>query len=92
MVFDERLLQEGVFYFYDTRDIVKVIELFAGARGLALGLEWAGSVYIILVEFDNDAVNTKKTNRLNWNVICDDIENVAEHAYMMLLYNLDWRI
>lgn len=52
------------------------VELFAGAGGLALGLEQAGLNGLCFVEFDQAACNTLKTNRPNWNVICDDIHNV----------------
>ncbi|MBU0278661.1 DNA cytosine methyltransferase [Gemella sp. zg-570] len=54
------------------------IELFAGAGGLALGLEQAGFNHIGLVEYDKNAVNTLKINRPKWNVICEDIEVVAK--------------
>lgn len=53
------------------------IELFAGAGGLALGLEDAGFDHIGLVEFDKDAANTLKSNRPDWNVIWDDIANIS---------------
>ena len=53
------------------------IELFAGAGGLALGVEKAGFNTIGLIEFDKDACETLKTNRPNWNVICDDIANIS---------------
>ena len=56
----------------------KVIELFAGAGGLALGLEKAGFSSIGLVELDKDASNTLKVNRPNWNVINDDIANISK--------------
>lgn len=56
----------------------KSIELFAGAGGLALGLEAAGFSHVGLVEFDKDAAETLKRNRPNWNVICDDIKNISE--------------
>lgn len=54
------------------------IELFAGAGGLALGLEQAGFKHIGLVEFDKSAANTLITNRPNWNVICEDITTITQ--------------
>lgn len=53
------------------------IELFAGAGGLALGIEKAGFDNIALIEIDRDAADTLKTNRPEWNVICDDIANIS---------------
>jgi len=58
--------------------MLKTIELFAGAGGLALGVEMAGFDTIGLVELNKDACMTLKANRPNWNVICDDIANVSE--------------
>ena len=49
------------------------IELFAGAGGLALGIEKAGFETKALIEFDKAASDTLKCNRPNWNVICDDM-------------------
>ena len=53
------------------------IELFAGAGGLALGVEKAGFNTLGLIEFDKDAADTLKKNRTNWNVINDDIANIS---------------
>ena len=53
------------------------IELFAGAGGLALGIEEAGFQTLGLIEFDKDAANTLKFNRPNWWVINDDIANIS---------------
>ncbi len=53
------------------------IELFAGAGGLALGIEKAGFDTISLIEVDKDAADTLKCNRPNWNVICDNIANIS---------------
>ena len=55
----------------------KSIELFAGAGGLALGLEYAGFEHIGLVEINRYAVETLKTNRPEWNVLFEDVEVVA---------------
>ena len=52
----------------------KSIELFAGAGGLALGLEQAGFEHIGLVEFDRSAADTLIHNRPSWNVLCEDVE------------------
>ena len=49
------------------------IELFAGAGGLALGLEKAGFEVALLNEVDKQAGETLKVNRPNWNVAVGDI-------------------
>lgn len=54
----------------------KVVELFAGCGGLALGLENSGLKAELLVEIDKNAAETLKKNRPKWNVITDDIKNV----------------
>ncbi|MDP2888946.1 MAG: DNA (cytosine-5-)-methyltransferase [Bacteroidota bacterium] len=53
------------------------IELFAGAGGLALGLEHAGMKCLALNEFDHWACETLRKNRPDWNVIEDDVKNVS---------------
>ena len=54
------------------------VELFAGAGGLALGLEQAGFQAQGLVEIDRYAAATLRRNRPHWNVIQEDIVKVAE--------------
>lgn len=56
----------------------KVLELFAGAGGLASGLEKSGFSTVGLVEIDKYAAETLRINRPNWNVIERDIIDVAE--------------
>ncbi len=60
---------------------VTAIELFAGAGGLALGLEQAGINTLEHVELDKACCETLKINRPNWNVVCDDIHNVDFTVY-----------
>lgn len=64
-----------------SEESVTAIELFAGAGGLALGLEQAGVCTAEYVEFDKACCETLKTNRPEWNVICDDIHNVDFTEY-----------
>lgn len=66
--------------FFDTNDVT-AIELFAGAGGLALGLEKAGIKTLAHVEIDKFCCETLKANRPDWNVICDNITNVDFTRY-----------
>jgi len=56
------------------------VELFAGAGGLALGLEKAGFHSVGLVEIDKDCCNTLRMNNPSWNVIEEDIVKVSENG------------
>lgn len=56
------------------------VELFAGAGGLALGLEMAGFNELALVEIDKYAAETLRINRPQWNVIEEDIITVAKRG------------
>lgn len=51
-----------------------VLELFAGAGGLAIGLEKAGIKCVALNEIDKWACQTLRNNRPNWNVLEGDIK------------------
>lgn len=57
------------------RDFTSV-ELFAGAGGLALGMEKAGFRHVLLNEFDPMACRTLRRNRPDWNVLEGDVHNV----------------
>lgn len=57
------------------------IELFAGAGGLALGMEQAGFKHIMLNEHDKYACATLKRNRPLWNVIKNDIHKLDFKKY-----------
>ena len=56
---------------------MKNIELFAGAGGLALGLEQAGFDPIRLIEYDPIASQTLQKNRPSWQVITKDISLIS---------------
>lgn len=60
-----------------TTTTTTVVELFAGAGGLALGLEKAGLKAKALIEIDKDAVATLQRNRPEWNVIHTDVSKVS---------------
>jgi len=51
------------------------LELCAGGGGQAIGLERAGFFHSALVEIDPDACATLKSNRPNWNVVCQDLRD-----------------
>lgn len=56
----------------------KSLELFAGAGGLALGLEKAGFKHIALVEYDKHASETLRMNRPKWKVVEQDISQITK--------------
>lgn len=58
-----------------------VIELFAGAGGLALGMEKAGLKCTVLNEIDKYACATLRKNRRDWNVLEGDIKDFDFSKY-----------
>lgn len=60
----------------ETQGRIRGIELFAGAGGLALGLERAGIESVALVEVDSTACATLRANRPGWHVVEGDIHGV----------------
>ncbi|MBT9098011.1 DNA (cytosine-5-)-methyltransferase [Methylovulum psychrotolerans] len=57
------------------------IELFAGAGGLALGLEKAGLSNILLSEINKNACATLRQNRPHWHVIEGDVTAIDFTPY-----------
>lgn len=59
----------------------RVLELFAGAGGLAIGMERAGIKCVALNEIDKWACQTLRENRPNWNVLEGDIKSFDFSKY-----------
>lgn len=57
------------------------IELFAGAGGLALGMEKAGFHHVLLNEYDHHACETLRINRPEWNVVEGDVHEIDFSEY-----------
>lgn len=58
-----------------------VLELFAGAGGLAVGMEKAGLKCVVLNEIDKWACQTLRKNRPNWNVLEGDVKKFQFSKY-----------
>jgi DNA (cytosine-5)-methyltransferase 1 len=69
------ITNDKVSNFVNAENNYSVVELFAGAGGLAIGLENAGLKCVALNEIDKYACQTLRTNRPNWNVLEGDIKN-----------------
>lgn len=59
----------------------KIIELFAGCGGLAIGMEKAGFKSELLNEWDKHACKTLRYNRPHWNVIEGDVSKISFVSY-----------
>lgn len=59
----------------------KLLELFAGAGGLAIGMEMAGFESVMLNEIDSAACQTLRKNRPEWNVVEDDVATLDFRPY-----------
>ncbi len=59
----------------------RLLELFAGAGGLAIGMEQAGFHSVMLNELDKSTCKTLRKNRPNWNVVEGDISQIDFKKY-----------
>lgn len=71
--------------FTDVADIkpnnkYSVLETFAGAGGLSLGLEKANISNVGTIEIDKDAAESLRINRPDWNVLEEDINEVVSNG------------
>ncbi len=67
--------EDDVNNFAEPNQDYTVLELFAGAGGLAMGLEKAGLKCIGLNEIDKWACETLRNNRPHWNILEGDVKN-----------------
>lgn len=73
-LFDE-VIEDDVSNYVEPENEYSILELFAGAGGLAIGLEKAGLKCVALNEIDKWACQTLRNNRPNWNVLEGDIKD-----------------
>ena len=74
-------IQETISNYVQPHKEYTVLELFAGAGGLAVGMEKAGLKCVALNEIDKWACNTLRKNRPNWNVLEGDIKSFSFTEY-----------
>lgn len=70
-------VEDTVSNYVEPHNEYTVLELFAGAGGLAVGLEKAGLKCVALNEIDKWACQTLRKNRPNWNVLEGDIKDFS---------------
>jgi len=69
------VIEEEISNFVKPENEYTVLELFAGAGGLAVGMEKAGLKCVALNEIDKWACQTLKKNRPNWNILEGDVKD-----------------
>lgn len=79
--FIENIHNENNVNFVKSDKEYKSIELFAGAGGLALGLEKAGINCVALNEIDRYACKTLRKNRPEWKVLEGDVKSFSFDEY-----------
>ena len=77
----EKDIAESVSNYVEAENNYTVLELFAGAGGLAVGMEKAGLKCVALNEIDKWACQTLRNNRPNWNVLEGDIKSFDFKGY-----------
>lgn len=77
----ENVIEDEVSNVVESHHDYSVLELFAGAGGLAIGMEKAGLKCVALNEIDKWACQTLRKNRPNWNVLEGDIKDFNFSIY-----------
>lgn len=75
------VIEEEVSNFVEPENSYSVLELFAGAGGLAVGMEKSGLKCVALNEIDKWACQTLRKNRPMWNVLEGDVKNFDFSKY-----------
>lgn len=65
----------------ENSEMLRSIEICAGAGGQALGLEQAGFTHVALVEIEASACETLRINRPRWNVVECDVHAFSAKAF-----------
>lgn len=73
--------EDTVSNYVEAKSLYTVLELFAGAGGLAIGLEKAGLKCVALNEIDKWACQTLRDNRPEWDVLEGDIKDMDFREY-----------
>ncbi len=73
-LYDE-VVDDEVSNYIEPENEYSVLELFAGAGGLAVGMEIAGLKCVTMNEIDKWACKTLRKNRPNWEVLEGDIRD-----------------
>lgn len=73
--FLDKDIQETTSNYIEPENKYTVLELFAGAGGLAIGLEKAGISCVALNEIDKWACQTLRKNRPNWKILEGDVKD-----------------
>ena len=74
-------VKESISNYVEPDHEYNVIELFAGAGGLAVGMEKAGLKCTVLNDVDKWACQTLRNNRPNWKVLEGDIKQFDFNEY-----------
>lgn len=74
-------IKEDTSNFVEPENEYTVLELFAGAGGLAVAMEKAGLKCVALNEIDKWACQTLRKNRPNWKVLEGDIKDFDFSEY-----------